>query len=312
MDSLAKKFSRSSSLEANTESVEDYQEYIQDFSNVLDQRITEINDQLQESKRQLIDLLIQDLNQQNILQVNLKDLHYNVFSQEENYGLDSISKLKKFKEYLDTYLSKVDNYLDLKENFAKSNLKDLIRIKNNKFEFTKYKLGAGRKGLLSDVVWAPTQHRQNFTLSDSGKTMKIIYQSCYELYVSQDVLETGVNIIRLEADCITTNNYHSIGLVNESYIYGVNCVCLKSQNCFMFDKGGNVFCNNVSTITTINFLDGEKHEFEIEVNLKSEEDKFMKIKLKEQEYGPYKLIGKTFKLAVGMCNGGNAIYRILD
>lgn len=312
MDSLTKKESSSGLTEPNTQSTEGYQEYVQDFTNVLDQRIAEINDQLQESKKQLLECLIEDLSQQNLLQVNLKDLHYNVFSQEENYGLESISKLKKFKEYLDTYLSKVDNYFDIKEKFAKSKLTDLIKIKNNKFEFTKYKLGAGRKILNNDIIWAPTQHKPNFVLSDNGKTAKINYQSCYELYVSETKFEKGINKIRLEADCISTTNYHSIGLINDSYSFGVSCVCLKSLNSFMFDRGGNVFCNNVNNLSTISFLDGEKHEFEIEVILECEEDKFMKIKFKDQEYGPYKLVGNYFKLAVGMCNGGNVIYKILD
>lgn len=312
MDSVAKQISHTSPIENNTSSTEGYQEYIQDFSNVLDQRIAEINDQLQESKRQLLDLLVEDLQQQNLLQVNLKDLHFNVFSQEENYGISSIPKLKKFKDYLDTYLTKVDNYIDVKDKFAKSKLSDLIKIKNNKFEFTKYKLGKGKKGINADVIWSPTQFKTNSIISDGGKTMKVNYQSCYEMYVSETVFETGINTLKLEAECISTTSYHSIGLINELYAFGVSCVCLKSQNSFMFDKGGNVFCNNVNTVSTISFLDGEKHEFEIEINLESEEDKFMKIKFKEEVFGPFKLVGKIFKLAVGMCNGGNVIYKILD
>jgi len=291
--------------------VSDYhKEYLHDFSNVLDHRISEINDQLQESKRNLLELFEEDFSNQTLLQVNLKDLHYSIFNQDEQFGLESILKLKKLKENLDNYLSKVDNYFDIKEKFAKSKLIDIIKIQNNKFEFLKYKIGTSKKSY-SNFMWSPSQYKTNFTLSDDKKSINIKYQSCYELYVSETVFETGVNCIKMEVDCLSTTSYHSIGIINENYSFGVSCVCLKSQNCFMFDRSGNVFCNNVNTLSSISFGDGQIHEFEIEINLIDETDKFMKIKFNEVDFGPYKITGKIFKLAVGMCNGGNVIYKIL-
>jgi len=304
-------FARKASL---NEPESTYQEYIEDLSNVLDMRIAEITDQLQESKKELLEQFKNDLSQQTLLQVNLKDLHYNFFSEEENFGIKSVSKLKKFKECLDSYLKNIDSYLDLKEKFSKGKINDVIKMNTvkNKFEFAKFKIGKGSKGPSLENLWDGVQHKNNFTLMEDSKAINIKYNNCYELYVSKTVYKNGINIIRMEVDCISTTIYHSIGLINESYTFGSSCVCLKSLNSFMFDRSGNVFCNSNTVSSGIVFSDGQKHVFEIELNLENENEKFMIVKFNDSEYGPYKITGTKFKVAVGMCNGGNVIYRFLD
>ena len=290
---------------------ENIQEYINDFTKIIDTRIKEVTNHLQESKKELIEVFTEEITTYNTLSVNLKDLHNSIFCESDISGLDSISKLKKLKESLDNYLNKVDHYFDIRDKYAHAKLSDLVKIKKDQFYFTKYKLNSGNKKDFIIPEWNKTQFKQNFTLPDPN-TIDIKYVSCYELFVSETVFSSGKNIYRMEVDCITTTSYHSLGLVNESYIFGTSCVCLKSQNAFMVDRSGNTFMNSVISNTGIAFNDGGKYIFEFEINLENEEDKFMLIIFKENNYGPYKIIGKEFKVAVGMCNGGNVIYKFLE
>ena len=302
---------RTNSSDISNLNPENIQEYINDFTKVLDRRINEVNEQLQESKKELVEIFTEEITTYNTLSVNLKDLHNSIFCESDISGLDSISKLKKLKESLDNYLNKVEHYFDIRNKYAHAKLSDLVKIKNDKFYFTKYKLNSGNKKDFIIPEWKKTQFKQNFTLPYPN-TINVKYVSCYELFVSETVFSSGKNIYRMEVDCITTTSYHSLGLVNESYIFGTSCVCLKSQNAFMVDRSGNTFMNSVTSSTNIGFIDGEKYIFEFEINLEREDDKFMMITFKEQNYGPYKLIGKDFKVAVGMCTGGHVVYKFLE
>jgi hypothetical protein len=64
--------------------------------------------------------------------------------------------------------------------------------------------------------------------------------------------------------------------------------------------------------SSISFSDGEKHVFEIDINLINEVEKFLKVKYKNIEYDPYRINGISFRIAVRMCNNGDAIYKFLD
>lgn len=286
--------------------------FINDLSNAMDSRIAEINDQLQKSKRELLEKYKDMVDETDKNSIHMKDYMYAIKDLESNGGSKSIEHIKKFRDHLDRYLKDAGIFVDIYKKFSEEKLDKIINKKKGQFCFLNYKVKNMNKGN-DDCTWNPTQIKQNFTLEEENKVMNVNYSSCYELYTSENIFKDGIHNFTIEVLCNKTTTYHSLGLVNESYTPNSNCVCCKNNCFFMFNRNGEVF-NNGSTqsFSNLTFPDGvEPHVFDIEINLDDDNDKKWSFKFKEQEYGPFKLVGSEFKFATGMCNGGKVKYTLL-
>jgi hypothetical protein len=283
--------------------------FIIDLSDVLDSRIAEITDQLQGSKKDILDSYKEMVDKTDKDSFHLKDFLYSLQESNTSDGPMSYNNMKKLRDNLDEYLNEAKLYIDIYDKFSKGNLSKIITSKKEKFSFIHYKIK--NKNGKEDVTWNPIQLKSNFSLKDDGKKIEVDYSGCYNMFVSQNVFsQPGKYFISMEVICTSTNNYHSIGLVNENHVPNSTCVCCKNECFFMVDRSGNTFNGGLtSSFGAIKFDDKfEPYLMEFMIDLEDENDKKWTYKLNEEEIGPFKLTGKEFKIAVGMCNGGKVNY----
>jgi hypothetical protein len=283
--------------------------FINDLSNVLDSRIAEINDQLQKSKREILEKYKQMMDETDKNSIHMKDFFYSLQDNDFSGGIKSIENMKKFRDNLDEYLKDAGRYLEIYDKFSKENLSKIISNNKGVFSFIEFKINKSS----TECLWSKTQPKQNFTLDEEGRNLTVTYSGCYELFYSSNVFKEGVNIIKLEVLCVTTTGYHSIGLVNEKYENSSHCVCCKNEPFFMLTKNGDTFNAGISSnLAEVKLVDSlEPYLFEFNINLEDVNDKKWSFKFKDIEYGPFKLIGNEFRIAAGMCNGGKVKYTFL-
>lgn len=283
--------------------------FISDLSNVLDSRIAEISDQLQRSKKDILDSYKEMVDKTDKDSFHLKDFLYSL--QESNTSGDQMSynNMKKLRDNLDEYLKESKIYIEIYDKFSKDDLSKIIQTKKGKYSFINYKIKS-KKGN-EEMTWNPVQLKYNFSLKDEGKMIEVNYSGCYNMFVSQNVFsQPGKYFFSMEVLCKSTTNYHSIGLVNEKYVPNSNCVCCKNECFFMVTRDGGTFNGgSSSSFSTINFVDSaQPYLMGFMIDLEDENNKNWTYKLNEEEIGPFKLTGNEFKIAVGMCNGGNVNY----
>ena len=285
--------------------------FINELSNVMDSRIAEINDQLQKSKREILEKYKEMVDETDKNSIHMKDYFYSLQSDDYNGGIKSIENMRKFRDHLDEYLKDAGRYVEIHDKFSKEDLSKIIRQNKGNFHFINYKIKA-KKGFV-DCNWNLSQPKMHHKLDEEKKVMDVKYEGCYELYSTENVFKEGKHKINLEVLCETTQNYHSIGLVNEKYVPDSNCVCCKNECFFMVSKNGDTFNGGVKgNLANVKLEDSlEPYLLEIEIDLDDPEDKKWSFKLKEEEYGPFKITGEQFKIAAGMCNGGKVKYTIL-
>lgn len=284
--------------------------FINELSNVMDSRIAEINDQLQQSKREVLESYKEMIDETDKNSIHIKD-YFNIMQNEcSSNGIEKIEMMRKFRDNLTTYLNDAGKFAEIHDKFANDKLSDIITKKKDKYCFINYKINP-KPGV---VLWNKTQDKQNFSLENEGQIMSVNFTGCYELYKSENVFKEGKFSISMEVVCEQTSGYHSIGLVNEEFAFNSSCICCKNACFFMVNKLGDCFNNAVTTnYSGIKFEDNpEPYLFEIEINLDDPLDKKWSFKINGgEEFGPFTLRGNEFRIAAGMCNGGKAKYTFI-
>jgi hypothetical protein len=280
-------------------------EYINEFSKILDSRIAEINKKLEEDKIELLQNYEKCLNESELFNTIYSTVKISDYQFDNLLDIQTIQKLKELKSNLDKSLSGYESIFKISNRY-KGNLSDMIRIKENEINFKP--INIIRAGP-SECFWNKTQYKNNFKLEDEDKTMIVKYSGCYEAYTSETFFEDGVHKVVLDAYCIRTTEWHSIGLVNENYNSSV-CSCMKNGCFFMIKRDGTCFNGGVIGNTGYHFPDRveQPYRFEFEINLENESNKFWNLYVEEYVFGPFKLIGQKFRIAAGNCNGGEVKY----
>lgn len=280
-------------------------EHVHDLSKILDSRITEIYQKLEKNKIELLENYEKFLNESDLFDTSYKNINLLEYNFDNLLDINTIQNLKDLKLKLDQSLSSYESLFKITDKF-KGNLSKMIHIKENEIKFSPIVFANNQ---FSPCKWNQIQYKQNFKLENEAQTNIVNYIGCYETYTSETFYEEGVNKIILDVYCIRTTEWHSIGLVNENYNQG-ECTCMK-KNCFFMMKrdGTNFIGGTIGNNTGFTFPDrSEPYRLEYEINLENENAKFWKLTVGENVYGPYKLIGRKFKIAVGNCNGGEVKY----
>lgn len=286
--------------------------FMNDLSNVIDSRIAEINDQLQKSKRQLLEKYKEMVDETDRNSTRMKDFFYAMQDTDDGSAdSQSIESLRKFRDHLDEYLKDSGRFVDIHKKFSEEKLPKLIVNRKGNYQFIEYKIKS--KGG-DECNWNQTQPKNHHTLSEEKKVMDVNYTGCYELYSTETEFKEGKHYVTLEILCEKTTTYHSFGLVNEHYNSSSNCVCCKNDCFFMVNRSGDTFNAGITGhVGGISLNDGnEPYKFDIEIDLEDPDNKKWSFKHNDQEFGPWEIKkGNVFKIAAGMCNGGKVKYTLV-
>ena len=212
------------------------------------------------------------------------DVHYYLIEEYEK-------KLLKEKEEL---LNKINKYEKMIKDLENKNI-------NNKINNTEYK-------------WSTFQKKNNFTLSNNNKNIKIKFESCYNIYFLDNVFnDTKEYSMGISIDTFGKNlNHIYLGFINEYFdtnLSGSNCLCCIPENCFYINleketiyegkNETNIKIENKNNINLLFVLDLKNKT----LNIKNYDS--------NNSYGMINIKGNNFRFFVGKCNLGEIEYHIL-
>ena len=162
--------------------------------------------------------------------------------------------------------------------------------------------------------WKKGQIKNDFTLSNDNKTIKINYSSCYNTYVLdydfieelEYCLDISINTFGIELDFIY------LGFMNEKAknSENSNCLCRKPDNNF-YIRIDNETIYEGRTEYKIKLENIKKLNIRFILNLKTK-----KLEIKNYDnnntYRVINVYGKIFKFFVQKCNCGTVEYTILS
>lgn len=291
-------------MERNTHKSNISRDFLKGISDLLDSRIAEVNQKLMKGKLELMEQYEKMVNEEDFSDNDIVKIDLNDFNLDNLVDIKTIEKMKELKNSLDDQLKSYEVLFKINERFQ-GDLSKIINLKKNEIGFIPYKLKRG----LSECIWNTVQFKKNHVLSNEQQSMKVNYKGCYEAYTSETTFEEGLHKVNLDVTCVRTTEWHSIGLVNENYNDSF-CICLKSDCFFMVKKDGTNFNGgDQSNPCGFTFNDRiEPYRLEYEINLEDPQNKSWKFNFEGTEYGPFKLTGNKFRIAAGMCNGGEVNY----
>ena len=169
----------------------------------------------------------------------------------------------------------------------------------------------------NEYKWSTIQNKNNFTLSNNNKNIKIDYFSCYNMYF----LDYNFNGDKEYSLGISVDTYGEeldfiyLGFINENFdinnvLSKKHCLCLQLDNCYYINisyekiyQGYETFPTKIENKTKINLL--------FILDLKN---KTLNIKNYDSNisYGKVNVTGNSFKYFVGKCYSGVIEYHILD
>jgi len=138
---------------------------------------------------------------------------------------------------------------------------------------------------------------------DDPRKLRVHSTTCYTHFLTNRNFIDESFVIELESTVTQTDNYYYIGLINENYNTGSNCMCCNPANSFYIQCDGSTHINGTRTENGNLAWFGQNITITLKVNLQVRQITFCV--LDKGEAGPFTITGSNFKVVAGHCNNGN-------
>jgi hypothetical protein len=296
---------------------ESIQTYLDSLTEATETRINLVKKQLDDKKSEIVEAFKLELSDVSNLGGEMKNLELKVFA-------DSIDKkdpgylkdVKALKDLVGKYIQRYEVLENYSKLITEIQLKDLLSINNDSFTLRTTKLPflkrRNKKGDRLDLTWNKVQKKNDFTLYEDGTMMTVNYQSCWNIFNSEIVFTQGYAEIFIEINSTNANEYHCIGVTNESYDAVSQCLgCQTGLNAYMVKHNGIVYINGTTHQSAVNFPTQTVNVIIIKLNLNEKTITFEKGQGGAVASGPHQISGNAFKVSTSMCSGGTVSYRFL-
>lgn len=311
----------------NTLENKNSEKFIDEFKQIVRDRIKKIHEQLDVKKEEIIKLALEAYEKETsnesdpqIEEIRKKILKGKKQDKKEEIDQNSFKgKINALVSNLDTVLDKTQSLEETIKIFKDSTLNQLIEIKDGDFYFKperklKYKL-LGK--VYWDLGWNSVMNKpQNSDIDKTDPTILNVHSnSCYN-YFSTDKPITEENVLVIfETNIVKTDGYLYFGVMNDTNSQNNNCMCCTIRDCTYIRSSG--YCveeGKQNTNTKLGFSSKDNDEniiVEIRV-LGKDKEVYFKVK-NEEEQGPFKLpSGDKFYVTSGSCNSANGTIKILS
>ena len=311
----------------NTLENKNSEKFIDEFKQIVRDRIKKIHEQLDVKKEEIIKLALEAYEKETSGEVDPKEeeikrkiLKGKKEEKKEEVNPESFKgKIQSLVANLDGVLHKTESLEETIKVFKESNLSQLLELKDGDFYFKperklKYIL-MGK--VFWDLGWSTSMNKpQN---SDIDKTdpnqLNVHANSCYNYYqTNKPIVDENVLVV-LETNIYKTDGYLYFGIMNENLQPNNNCMCCTIRDCTYIRSSGYVVeQGKQNNNNKVNFS-SKKGESETIVEIRvlgKEKECYFKVN-DEEEQGPFKLpTGDKFYITSGSCNTANGTIKIIS
>jgi len=199
--------------------------------------------------------------------------------------------------------------------FVNAKITDLIGIQKDEFNMKlARKLGAFLKGKNHfEMNWNTKINNSTYSHveKDDPSTLKVHGTTCYTYYQTEPTFKDEDFTVEVEYNINTNDNYFYLGIINESVVPSSNCMCCTIANGYYIQPSGDIVLNAARTTNSkLAATKGKVHNVIFKVCLS---EKQMYITMDDNdEQGPFKLNGTTFRFVSGSCNSVNGYVKLVS
>lgn len=298
--------------------------FIEEFKQIVKDRLSLIHKKLDEKKEQLIKLAIDayekeisDKSNPEEEEIKKKILKNRKDDKKEVIDPESFKgKVKSLIDNLDTVLEKTKAMEETVNVFKTSKLNALVEIKDDDFYFKhQRKLEYILKGKVYwDLGWSDSMNKP--TNSDVDKTdpkqLNVHSNSCYNYFTTDKPISEENVLVTLETNIIKTDGYFYFGVTSDTNNYNGNCMCCTISQCTYMRSSGYIISKSISTTNTnLKYDSGSLITIEIRV-LGKDKQVYFRVNDNEEQ-GPYDLpTSEKYLITSGSCNSANGYIKLVS